>query len=161
MDMTTRGRSFWGLLPFLLIGVASIVGGFLADPSALTEDDIPLKPFLFVVGGCFLLFFLVRVVVRSITGAAKQRKVEELLATGKKGEAVVVRLEDTGVRIGDDPRVRLLLEVHLEGHASYQVTKTILVPMIRLPQVQVGSKVEVLADPSEPDSPDKVAVLLK
>ena len=50
IDMAARGRSFWGLLPFLVIGIALIVAGFLADPSALTSDDIPLKPFLFVVG---------------------------------------------------------------------------------------------------------------
>lgn len=159
--MAARGRSFWGLLPFLVIGIALIVAGFLADPSALTSDDIPLKPFLFVVGSCFLLFFLVMMVVRSIAGAAKQRKIEDLLATGQQGEAVVVGLEDTGMRIGDDPRVRLLLEVRIEGYSPYQVEKTIVVPMIRLPQVQVGSTVEVLADPSEPDNPDKIGVSLK
>jgi hypothetical protein len=33
-------------------------------------------------------------------------------------------------------------------------------PMIRMSQVQVGSVVKVVADPSEPENPDKVGLLL-
>jgi len=159
--MARRGCKLLGLLPFLVIGVGFIVGGFLADPSALTDDGFPMKPFLFIMGGSFLFFPLVTVIGMSLAGAAKQKKVEDLLATGQQGEAVVLGLEDTGTRINDNPRVRLLLEVRIEGYPPYQVEKTMVVPLIRLPQVQVGSTVQVLADPSEPDNPGKIGLLLK
>jgi hypothetical protein len=35
------------------------------------------------------------------------------------------------------------------------------VPMIKLPQVQPGLVVAVLADPADPTNPDKVGLLLK
>ena len=159
--MARRGRIFLGLLPGLVIGVAFIVGGFFADPSAMTDDGYPLKPFLFVMGGGFLGIFLAVAIGRSLASAAKQRKIENLLETGQQGEAVVLSLEDTGVRIDDNPRVRMLLEVRIAGYSPYQVEKTTVVPLIRLPQVQVGSTVQVLADASQPDNTGKIELLLR
>ena len=88
-------------------------------------------------------------------------KMEELMATGKEGEAVVLAPEDTGVTVNDNPRVSMVLEIHIEGYAPYQVEKALVVPLIRIPQVQPGEKIGVLADPNEPDNPDKVAIMLK
>lgn len=90
-----------------------------------------------------------------------QKKAEALMATGKQGEATVLALEDTGVRINSQPRVSIVLEVRIPGYAPYQVQKNMLVPLIRLSQVQVGSVVAVMADPSEPNNPDKVGLLLR
>lgn len=158
--MARRGCTFSGLI-LPLIGVAFIVGGFLADPSAMTDDGYPLKPFLFVMGGWFLGLPLVIAFGYSLARVAKRRKMENLLETGQQGEAVVLSLEDTGVRINDDPRVRLLLEVSMEGYPPYQVEKTMVVPLIRLSQVQVGSTVQVLADASQPNNTDKIELLLR
>lgn len=90
-----------------------------------------------------------------------KKKAEVLKATGQHGEAQVLQLEDTGVRINDNPRVNLLLEVHIPGYPPYQVHKTVTIPMIRASQVKVGAVVPVLADPSQPDNPDKVGILLR
>jgi hypothetical protein len=51
--------------------------------------------------------------------------------------------------------------VGLPGRAPYQVQKTVTIEMIRLPQVQPGSVVQVLVDPSQPNNPDKVGLLLR
>jgi hypothetical protein len=159
--MARRGCTFSGLLPGLVIGVALIVGGFLTDPSAMTDDGYPLKPFMFCMGGGFLVLSLVIAFGYSLARVAKRRKIENLLETGQQGEAVVLSLEDTGTRINDNPRVRMLLEVHLAGRSSYQVEKTMVVPLIRLSQVQVGSTVQVLVDASQPDNADKIELLLR
>lgn len=159
--MARRGCTFLSFLPFLAISVALFVWGFLADPSALTDDGFPLKSFLFIMGGSFLFIPLVMVIGLSLAGAVRQKKVKDLLATGQQGEAVVLSLEDTGVRINDDPRVRMLLEVRIAGYPPYRVEKTLVVPLIRLSQVQVGSTVQVLADPSQPGNANKVGLLLK
>lgn len=89
-----------------------------------------------------------------------KKKADILKATGQKGDAKVLQLVDTGVRINDNPRVNLLLEVHIPGYPSYQVQKTVSIPKIRASQVQVGAVVPVLADPTQPDNPDKVGILL-
>jgi len=91
----------------------------------------------------------------------KKKKTEALMATGRKGEATILELEDTGTRVNDNPRVDVLLEVRIPGNSTYQIRKTITVPLVRLSQIQVGSVVAVLADPSQPDNPDKVGILLR
>lgn len=141
----------------LLIGIGLIVWGFFIDPSYLTSDGYQMKHFLYFMGGLFVLIPL----IISRAAAAKQKRLEDLLATGQQGDAVILSLEDTGVRVNDNPRVSMMLEVRLDGHAPYQVEKTMLVPLIRMSQVQVGSTVEVVADPSKPDDSDKVELLLK
>ena len=90
-----------------------------------------------------------------------KNKAEALKATGKRGDATVLQLEDTGIRINDNPRLNVLLEVHIPGYPPYQVRKTVAVPLIRTSQIQVGSNVSVLADPSQPSNPDKVGILLR
>jgi hypothetical protein len=112
--------------------------------------------FAFIIGTFIavfgVLFFLRR---------RHQKKVDALMAVGKQGEATIMRLDDTGVLINNNPRVRLLLSVRIPGYSEYQVTKTLTIPMIRLPQIQPGSIVGVMADPMQPQNPDMVGLLLK
>ena len=90
-----------------------------------------------------------------------QKKVQNLMATGIQGEATILQLEDTGMRINDDPRIAVTMEVRLPGYPPYQVRKTMNVPMIRMSQVQVGLVVAVMVDPTQPGNPDKVGLLLR
>ena len=92
---------------------------------------------------------------------ANRKKTEALLATGSQGMAAILSMEDTGMRINDDPRVRLLLNVTIPGYAPYQVQKTLTVPMIKLAQVQPGMNIGVIADPTQPANPDKHGLLLR
>jgi hypothetical protein len=91
----------------------------------------------------------------------QQKKVESIMATGKQGEATILSLEDTGMRINDNPRIKLLLEVRIYGYPPYRVQKTMTMELIRMSQVQVGNVVQVMADPSQPGNPDKLGLLLK
>lgn len=90
-----------------------------------------------------------------------QKKVQDLMATGIQGEATILQLEDTGMRINDDPRVAVTMEVRLPGFPPYQVRKTMTLPLIRMSQVQVGAVVACMADPTQPGNPDKVGLLLR
>ena len=90
-----------------------------------------------------------------------QQRAQALMATGTQGEATILSLEDTGMRINDNPRVTLGLEIQMPYGAPYQLTKTVTVPLIRLSQIQVGSKVPVMVDMTDPTNPDKVGLLLK
>jgi len=116
-----------------------------------------------------IVAFVVLIVLIAVAGIAaplwslrkQKKKTETLMATGKKGEATVLQLEDTGTRVNDNPRVNVLLEVRIPDHPPYQVHKTLTVPLVRLAQIQAGSVVAVMADPSQPTNPDKVGILLR
>lgn len=90
-----------------------------------------------------------------------RERAEALAATGTQGEATILSLQDTGTRINENPRVTMQLEIQMPYGAPYQITKTMTVPLIRLSQIQVGSKVQVMVDMSDPTNPDKVGLLLK
>ena len=96
-----------------------------------------------------------------VLGVMNRRRAQQIMATGKPGQAIIRQLQDTGMRINDNPRVKVLLEVTIPGYAPYQIWKTVTVPMIRLPQVQPGAVVAVMADPAEPQNADKLGLLLQ
>ena len=90
-----------------------------------------------------------------------QQRAEALMKVGTQGEATILSLQDTGMFINNNPRVTLQMEIQMPYGAPYQITKTATVPLIRLSQVQVGSKVQVMVDMSDPTNPEKVGLLLK
>lgn len=158
-------------VPFLLIGIGFIVGGFLVDDSAATADGFPLRIFFFVMGGGFIvaaagtvaLKVVVMYFLKYLTKGLEDRKetIAELQERGLKGTATVVDLIDTGMLINHNPRVTLVLDVVVERQAPYQIRKTETIPLTRLPQVQPGQALEVLVDPNDRLNPDRVMILLK
>ncbi len=107
---------------------------------------------LLIIVGTFAIIFAFN--------RANRKKAEALMATGTQGTAKVLNLQDTGMRINDNPRVAMLLEVTVPGYSPYQVKKTLTLPMIKISQVQVGATVPVLADPNQPNNPDKLGILI-
>lgn len=91
----------------------------------------------------------------------KRENAEQLMAKGTQGEATVLTLEDTGMRINDNPRVKMDLEIRMPYGMPYKITKTVTIPLIRLSQIQVGAVVPVMVDMSDPSNPDKVGLMLK
>jgi hypothetical protein len=89
------------------------------------------------------------------------KRAQALAAVGTPGQATILSVQDTGMRINDNPRVAIVLEIHLPNYPIYQIQKTVTVSIIQLPQVQVGAVVSVLVDMSAPNNPDKVGILLR
>ena len=100
------------------------------------------------------------IIIRIMNDNNRQRA-QELASVGIRGEATILSLQDTGMRINDNPRVAMVLEIRLPNMPPYQVQKTITVSIVQLAQVSVGAVVAVLVDPSAPNNPDKVGILLK
>ena len=133
------------------------------DPNLLFGGGITLLTFVIICGS--VIFSLV------ITAAAigipiyfmrnSQKRAQELMQTGTQGEATILSLQDTGMRINDNPRVTVELEINVAMRPPYRVTKSLTIPLIRLSQVQVGSKLPVMVDLSDPTNPDKIGLLLK
>ena len=112
-----------------------------------------------IIGGTVLIFIGTFLII-FLANRSRRKKAEQLMASGKQGTAKILSLEDTGMRVNDNPRVRLVLEVTIPGYTPYQVQKTLTMPLVRLAQVQVGSVVNVVADPDQPDNADKLGLLL-
>jgi len=90
-----------------------------------------------------------------------RKRAEELAAVGTRGEATILALQDTGMRINDNPRVAMTLEIRIPNVPPYQIQKTITISILQLAQVQVGAVVAVLVDMAAPTNPDKVGILLR
>ena len=159
--MLAMMRMFLFNLPFLIIGGGLIVWGLFTPMGALTDDGYNLRYFLFILGGFFVILPLFLTGILGLASFVKQRRINDLMETGKQGKAIILKLEDTGTRINDNPRVKMLLEMHFEGYQPYQVWKKITLPLIRMSQVQVGQEVAVLADPNDPQNSKRVALMLK
>jgi hypothetical protein len=148
-------------IPFFLVSGFMFYSGFTADEKALTDDGYNLKWFFYLMGTGFLVIPLATSFGILLWLLVKRKRIEELVATGKQGTAVVLGLSDTGVTINDDPRVKLLLEIHIPNYQPYQAQKTVTLPLIYLPQVQTGSTIQILADPEQPHEEKRIALLLK
>src|SRR5687767_5983145 len=138
-----------------------LYSGVAADEKALTDDGYNLKWFFFLMGAAFLVIPLATSFGILIWMMVKRKRIAELVASGKQGTAVVLELSDTGVTINDDPRVKMLLEIHIPNYQPYQAQKTVTLPLIYLPQVQTGSTIHILADPEQPHEEKRIALLLK
>jgi hypothetical protein len=154
-------RLFLFNIPFLLVSGFMFYQGYQAESTALTDDGFNLKIFYFLMGTGFLVIPLATSAVILIWLLVKRRRIEDILKTGKQGTARILKLEDTGVKINDDPRVRLLLEIHIPNYQPYQTSKTVTLPFIYLPQVQSGSTINIMADPEQPDNEKRIGLLLK
>lgn len=147
--------------PFLLVSGFMFYSGFMTDEKALTDDGYNLRWFYFLMGTAFLVIPLAVSLGILIWLMVKRKRIAELVATGKQGTAVVLSLSDTGVTINDAPRVKMLLEIYIANYQPYQAEKTVTLPLIYLPQVQTGSTINILADPTQPNNEKRIALLLK
>jgi hypothetical protein len=89
------------------------------------------------------------------------RSEQEFSEKGIRGKAKVLKLQDTGSKVNGNPRVSLTLEVTIPNYPTFQTEHTQIVEMIRLPQVQPDSTIDVLVIPAEPISDGKIKLLLK
>lgn len=78
------------------------------------------------------------------------RKRQRLQAIGKQAPAYVVSVEDTGVTVNDNPRIRVNLQVQPSDEPQFEVTTTMLVSRLAIPQA--GTTVSVKYDPDDHES---------
>ena len=133
------------------------------DPTTLLGIGIPLFTFGIICISvlCGLVITAAAIAIPIYYFRNQRKRAEALMATGTQGEATILSLQDTGMRINYDPSVTMQLEIRLPNIAPYQLTKTLTVPIIRLSQIQVGSVVQVMVDMADPTNPAKVGLLLK
>ena len=78
---------------------------------------------------------------------AEQRKKEKRLhETGQKAFATIVKIEETGLSIGDDPRLRITVSIKPELIITFED----FIPFLKQSAVQPGEKIEIIYYPENP-----------
>lgn len=84
----------------------------------------------------------------------KNAERQRLVATGVAAQAMIVQIADTGMRINDQPRLQMVVDVHpIPGHAPFapfRTTHTGTIPMMAMARVAPGATVPVKCDPANP-----------
>lgn len=96
---------------------------------------------LAITGGIFWFIF------------KKKKERDQLVASGVPGQASIVQMGDTGVRINNQPRFSMVLDVHPGQGAMFQPFRTnheCTVPMMAMARVSPGITVPVKCDPQNP-----------
>src|SRR3954454_24376324 len=66
---------------------------------------------------------------------SKRKKAEELMSTGSKGAGTVVMVQDTGMTVNDNPRIKMTFRVEpLVGSPAFDTTKTTPVSRVQIPR---------------------------
>jgi hypothetical protein len=74
-------------------------------------------------------------------------KKKKLLSEGLQARAIVTGVQDTGVTINENPRVKLTLQVQPEGDIPFEVTKKLTVSRVSIPRA--GDEYVVRYDPAD------------
>lgn len=89
--------------------------------------------------------------------AKKKKERSALLAAGVPGQATIVQMGDTGMRINNQPRLSLMLDVQPVVHpgmppsfAPFRGQHDCVVPMMAMSRVGPGMVVPVKVDPQDP-----------
>jgi hypothetical protein len=74
-------------------------------------------------------------------------KKKNILMNGAQARAVVARVDDTGMTINNNPRVKLTLQVQPDGDVPFEVTKKMTVSRLNIPSI--GTTIWVRYDPDD------------
>ena len=77
-------------------------------------------------------------------------KKKKILSEGVQARAIAINVQDTGMTVNDNPRVKLTLQVQAEGQPPFQAEKKVTVSRVSIPRV--GDEFIVRYDPADPSS---------
>ena len=80
---------------------------------------------------------------------SKKKQAAELFETGAKGAGTVISVQDTGMTVNDNPRVKMVFRVEpLDGSPPFDAQKTTTVSRVEIPRQ--GDRYPVWYDVTEP-----------
>jgi hypothetical protein len=79
---------------------------------------------------------------------SKKKQAAELFESGQKGAGTVISVQDTGMTVNDNPRVKMVFRVEpLDGSSPFDAQKTRTVSRIEIPRQ--GDRYPVWYDPED------------
>lgn len=135
----------WGL-GFTMLGAAFFVGAF--GPAAPTDADSSLQWVGALVGGMFVLMGLpgLFAILGGRRGGGKGGRAAHLLEHGKRCPGTVLSVQDTGMTINDNPRVKMQVRAEPPGEPAFEFEKTATVSRVQIPRS--GDRCAVFYDPA-------------
>jgi len=80
---------------------------------------------------------------------SKRKQAAELFQTGQKAAGTVVSIQDTGMTVNDNPRVKMVFRIEpLDGSPAFDAEKTTTVPRLQIPRQ--GERYPVWYDAQDP-----------
>ena len=80
---------------------------------------------------------------------SKRKQAEELMTSGAKGVGTVVSVQDTGMTVNDNPRVKMVFRVEpLDGSPAFDAEKKTTVSRVEIPRQ--GDRYPVWYDQQDP-----------
>jgi hypothetical protein len=122
----------WLGLGFIGIFVCVGLGAVVADPTG-------------AFGWCWLVTLAV---VLALVFAASSRR-EKLRADGIAAPAYVLQAEDVGLRINDNPVLRVRWRIHPPGHDPFETESRETVPLTALGRPSAGRPFTIYLDPKD------------
>ena len=79
---------------------------------------------------------------------SKRKVAEQLMATGSRGAGTVVQVQETGMTVNDNPRIKMTFRVEpLDGSPAFDAMKTRTVSRVQIPRQ--GDRYPVWYDPQD------------
>lgn len=150
MNSSRLRRVGWILFGLMWLPFAGIFIGMLGLPDgSYTWSQLPplVRYSLLATGALFLLTMLA-LPGGMILGQLRNRS---LLRRGRRAEAEVLELYETGSTINQQPLVGFRLKVYPISGAPFEAQTERIVPRPQVPQVQPGARLEVRYDPDSKD----------
>lgn len=111
------------------------------------EELLPVLLPIFSIG-LFVLIFGLAFGPLVVDGLRHNR----LRASGETAEATILRLQETGVRVNRQPRVKITLSVRPSMRPAYEAVTHKLISYFEISHYQPGAVMEVKFDPNNPQS---------
>lgn len=134
----------WGL-GFIMMGGGFFVAAF--GPAAPPEADSSLQWVGGLVGGMFLLMGVPGLFAILVAGRrGRQARAQHLFQHGRRCPGTVLSVQDTGVTINNNPRVKMRVRAEPAGESTFEFEKTATVSRVQIPQA--GDRCAVFYDPA-------------
>ena len=135
------GAIMWALL-FCTLAASAIVAAF----GPANNDDAGARTAAIVLGVVFVPMGVAPVLF-GVGGRRKAEAAQRLVEQGRRCEGVVTEVDDTGVTINDNPRIRFKVRAEPPGEPPFEITKTAVVSRVAIPRR--GDRCTVFYDPAD------------
>jgi hypothetical protein len=110
-------------------------------------ENLTLLTTLLPIAIIALVAVIVVPIVLRLARSSAQR--QQLLQHGESAPATILQIAETGMRVNDQPQVRLLLDVRPTTRPAFQAQTTMLISYLQASMFQPGMMVEVKYDPND------------
>ncbi|MEO1271558.1 MAG: hypothetical protein AAFX99_25985 [Myxococcota bacterium] len=141
-------------LPFALAALGNIGSSFI-DEFVRTGVIDSHNAFMVQLAGfvclcvCFIVILLLIILRLAKIVTQARLEVEALRRDGLRGEALIVKVADTGTRLNKKPLFHITMTVTLSNQPPYTAVHQWLLSEVRIPHVQPGSTLIVAVNPND------------